>query len=100
MAPRGFPYPDLKDYLAALERAGELRRVPVPVDPTLEISEIVTRTVRAGGPALPFEKPTPGEFPVALNLFGTHRRTAMGPGVDDAHASGAAVRAPIRPALA
>src|SRR5262245_4121171 len=52
MAARGFPYTDLKDFLAALERAGELRRVGVPVDPTLEISEIVTRTVRAGGPAL------------------------------------------------
>ena len=50
MAARGFPYTDLKDFLAALERAGELRRVDVPVDPTLEISEVVTRTVRAGGP--------------------------------------------------
>ena len=51
MAARGFPYTDLKDFLAALERAGELRRVSVPVDPTLEISEVVTRTVRDGGPA-------------------------------------------------
>src|SRR5256885_16406433 len=82
MAVRGFPYPDLKDYLAALERAGELRRVSVPVDPTLEISEIVTRTVRAGGPALLFEKPTRGEFPVAINLFGTHRRIAIALGIE------------------
>ncbi len=70
---RGFPYTDLKDFLAALDRAGELRRVTVPVDPTLEISEIVTRTVRAGGPALLFERPTRGEMPVAINLFGTER---------------------------
>ena len=48
--------------------AGELRRVSVPVDPTLEISEVVTRTVRAGGPALLFERPTRGEMPVAINL--------------------------------
>ena len=77
MAPRGFPYEDLKDFLAALERAGELHRVPVPVDPTLEISEIVTRTVRDGGPALLFERPTRGAMPLAINLFGTHKRTAM-----------------------
>jgi 3-polyprenyl-4-hydroxybenzoate decarboxylase len=42
MATPRFPYPDLKDYLAALQRAGELHRVPVQVDPTLEMSEIVT----------------------------------------------------------
>src|SRR3989440_203055 len=86
---RGFPYPDLKDFLAALERAGELRRVPVPVDPTLEISEITTRTVRAGGPALLFEKPTRGQMPVAINLFGTHRRMAMALGVGDVEEIGA-----------
>ena len=48
---RGFPYTDLKEFLAALDQAGELHRVSVPVDPTLEISEIVTRTVAARGPA-------------------------------------------------
>ena len=42
---RGFPYEDLKDFLGALEKAGELHRVTAPVDPTLEVSEIVTRTV-------------------------------------------------------
>src|SRR5256714_12908644 len=97
MAVRGFPYPDLKDYLAALERAGELRRVAVPVDPTLEISEIVTRTVRGGGPALLFEKPTRGEMPVAINLFGTHRRMAMALGVDDVNEIGARIGELIRP---
>src|SRR5579859_5857353 len=96
---RGFPYPDLKDFLAALERAGELRRVAVPVDPTLEISEIVTRTVRAGGPALLFEKPTRGEMPVAINLFGTHRRMAMALGVDDVEEIGDRIGALIRPEL-
>src|SRR6266545_968612 len=99
MAPRGFPYPDLKDFLTALERAGELRRVPVPVDPTLEISEIVTRTVRAGGPALLFEKPTRGEMPVAINLFGTHRRMATALGVDDVNEIGARIGELIRPEL-
>jgi len=96
---RGFPYPDLKDFLAALERAGELRRVPVPVDPTLEISEITTRTVRAGGPALLFEKPTRGQMPVAINLFGTHRRMAMALGVEDVDEIGARIGELIRPEL-
>ena len=36
----GFPYDDLGDFLAALERAGELHRISAPVDPTLEMSEI------------------------------------------------------------
>src|SRR6266511_4823117 len=99
MAPRGFPYPDLKDFLTALERAGELRRVPVPVDPTLEISEIVTRTVRAGGPALLFERPTRGEMPVAINLFGTDKRMAMALGVDSLDEVGDRIGALIKPEL-
>ncbi|KIR64652.1 MULTISPECIES: menaquinone biosynthesis decarboxylase [Micromonospora] len=99
MAVRGFPYTDLKDFLAALERAGELRRVRVPVDPTLEISEIVTRTVREGGPALLFERPTRGELPVAINLFGTEKRMAMALGVDSLDEIGARIGALIKPEL-
>src|SRR5215470_7881777 len=98
MAPK-FPYDDLKQFLAALEAAGELHRVGVPVDPTLEISEIVTRTIRAGGPALLFEKPTRGEMPVAINLFGTHKRTAMALGVADVDEIGARIGELIRPEL-
>ena len=52
---------DLRDFLKRLEKAGELKRVTAPVDPTLEISEITQRVVRAGGPALLFENPTRGE---------------------------------------
>ncbi len=73
----GYPYKDLPDFLRRLEKAGELRRIRVPVDPTLEISEITQRVVRAGGPALLFERPTRGEMPVLTNLFGTERRTAL-----------------------
>jgi 4-hydroxy-3-polyprenylbenzoate decarboxylase len=99
MAPRGYPYHDLKDFLDALERAGELRRVRVPVDPTLEISEIVSRTVRDRGPALLFERPTRGEMPVAVNLFGTHRRMAMALGVEDVNEIGARIGELVRPEL-
>ena len=48
---------DLRDWIALLEREGELVRVSAEVDPDLEITEIVDRTVRAGGPALLFENP-------------------------------------------
>src|SRR5689334_2313162 len=96
---RGFPYEDLKGFLAALDRAGELRRVSAPVDPMLEISEIVTRTVRAGGPALLFEKPTRGEMPVAINLFGTHRRMTLALGVEHVDEIGQRIGELIRPEL-
>src|SRR5436305_8500847 len=96
---RGFPYTDLKDFLAALRRAGELRTVTAPVDPTLEISEITQRVVRAGGPALLFEKPTRGELPVAINLFGTRRRMAMALGVEDVAEIGTRIGELIRPEL-
>ena len=94
-----FPYRDLKEFLTALERAGELHRVSVPVDPDLEISEVVTRTVRAGGPALLFERPTRGEMPLAINLFGTRRRMAMALGVDDVNEIGARIGELIKPEL-
>jgi 4-hydroxy-3-polyprenylbenzoate decarboxylase len=36
-------YNDLRDFVAALERVGELRRIPVEVDPILEVAEITDR---------------------------------------------------------
>jgi 4-hydroxy-3-polyprenylbenzoate decarboxylase len=50
------PPADLRAWVALLEREGELVRVTAEVDPHLEVTEIVARTVRAGGPALPFER--------------------------------------------
>lgn len=99
MAAPKFPYGDLKDFLAALERAGELHRVTAPVDPDLEISEIVSRTVRRGGPALLFERPTRGEMPVAINLFGSKRRMAMALGVDDVEEISARIGELAKPEL-
>jgi 4-hydroxy-3-polyprenylbenzoate decarboxylase len=96
---RGFPYPDLKDFLAALQRAGELHRVAAPVDPDLEISEIVSRTVRDKGPALLFERPTRGDMPVAINVFGTPRRMAMALGVTGIDEIGDRIGELVRPEL-
>ena len=77
---------DLRALLAALEAAGELRRVRVPVDARLEIAEIVDRTSKAGGPALLFEQVRGSDLPVAANLFGSRRRVAIALGVEDVDA--------------
>jgi 4-hydroxy-3-polyprenylbenzoate decarboxylase len=76
------PARDLREWIALLEREGELVRVATEVDPNLEITEIVTRTVRARGPALLFEHPKGSELPLLINQFGTERRMCLAFGVD------------------
>ena len=71
-------YSDLRDFIAQLEALGELKRITVEVDPNLEMTEIADRVLRAGGPALLFEKPKGHSIPVLANLFGTPRRVALG----------------------
>ncbi|MEP7325723.1 MAG: hypothetical protein ABI836_07235, partial [Gemmatimonadota bacterium] len=34
-----YPFPDLQSFMSHLERAGQLKRITVPVDPKLEVSE-------------------------------------------------------------
>lgn len=67
-------YTDLRDFIAALEKAGELRRIPFEVDPYLEITEFADRSVKTGGPALLFEKPKGSSIPVLINAFASMRR--------------------------
>ncbi|MDG7022222.1 MAG: UbiD family decarboxylase [Nitrososphaerota archaeon] len=67
--------------LSALREAGELARVAAPVDPRLEVAEIVDRTSKAGGPALLFEHVRGSDLPLAVNLFGSQRRVALALGV-------------------
>ena len=50
-------YDDLRDFIRALEKNKELKRIPFEVDPDLEITEFADRSVKTGGPALLFEKP-------------------------------------------
>ncbi len=73
-------YRDLRDFIAQLEARGELKRVGIEVDPYLEITEICDRTLRAGGPALLFERVKGSRFPLLGNLFGTPTRVALGMG--------------------
>lgn len=75
------PYDDLQSFLRALERTGELRRVTAQVDPELEITEIVTRTVRREGPALLFENVAGSRYPLAINILGSPRRVEMALGM-------------------
>ncbi len=73
-------YRDLRDFIAQLEKNGELRRVSHPVSTHLEMTEICDRVLRAQGPAILFENPTGCNMPVLANLFGTPRRVALGMG--------------------
>ncbi|MCG3143212.1 MAG: 3-octaprenyl-4-hydroxybenzoate carboxy-lyase [Gammaproteobacteria bacterium] len=68
---------DLREFILYLEAMGDLRRVRQTLDPCLEITEVCHRTLRAGGPALLFERPAGGEMPLLGNLFGTTQRVAL-----------------------
>ena len=85
-------YRDLRDFIAQLEAQGELKRVRVEVDPHLEMTELCDRVLKAGGPALLFERPkgtfpAPGGGTIAVlgNLFGTPQRVARAMGADPAN---------------
>ena len=73
-------YKDLRDFIAQLEQSGQLKRIGVEIDPRLEMTEIADRVLKAGGPALLFEKPKGYGMPVLANLFGTPERVAQGMG--------------------
>src|SRR6201986_4277999 len=67
-------YDDLRDFIRALEKKKELKRISVEVDPKLEITEFADRSVKSGGPALLFEKPKGSKIPVLINGFASMRR--------------------------
>ena len=76
-------YKDLRDFIAQLEKQGELKRITAEVDPYLEMTEICDRVLKQAGPALLFENPKNANIPVLANLFGTPKRVAMGMGAQD-----------------
>ena len=76
-------YADLREFISQLESRGELKRIAAPVSPRLEMTEISDRVLRAGGPALLFEKPAGHDMPVLANLFGTVERVAAAMGLND-----------------
>jgi len=81
-------YNSLRDFIAKLERDGKLLRVTEPVSTFLEMTEIQTRLLAEGGPAVLFEKPVMADgaispIPVLVNLFGTVERVAMAVTMDN-----------------
>jgi 4-hydroxy-3-polyprenylbenzoate decarboxylase len=74
---------DLRDFIELLEDEGELKRIQTEVDPYLEVTEISDRTLRAGGPALLFERLKGSSMPLLANLFGNTRRIALAMGQED-----------------
>ena len=77
------PFRSLRDFIERLERDGKLVRVKTPVSTALEMTEIQTRILAEGGPAILFERPigpngVESPIPVLVNLFGTVERVALG----------------------
>jgi 4-hydroxy-3-polyprenylbenzoate decarboxylase len=70
-------YSDLREFIRALDRHGELKRIAFEVDPVLEITEFADRAVKQGGPALLFEKPKGSSMPVLINAFASMRRMEL-----------------------
>lgn len=88
----------LGEFIAAIEKIGELVRIKEPVRTRLEIAEIADRCMksRGGGPALVFERPVMEDgsispMPVAINLYGSMRRMCLALGVDDLNEVGARI---------
>jgi 4-hydroxy-3-polyprenylbenzoate decarboxylase len=76
------PYASLRDFIARLEASRRLVRVKETVSPVLEMTEIQTRLLAEGGPAVLFENVMGAggkyDMPVLVNLFGTVERVAWG----------------------
>lgn len=68
---------DLREFIAALRREGDIVEIDAPVDARLEAAEIHRRVIAAGGPALLFRNVTGSGFPLVTNLFGTPKRAEM-----------------------
>lgn len=77
------PINDTHEFVAALERSGELKRISAEVDPHLEIAEILRRLMYSGGPAVLFENVKGHGMPVLGNAFGSMRRMEIGLGMKD-----------------
>ena len=80
--PHGANASDLDIWLQKVEALGELKRITAEVDPDLEITEIVDRVVKSGGPALLFENVKGSKLPLLINQFGTERRMCLAFGVE------------------
>ena len=76
-------FKDIRQFIEFLDERGDLKRITAKVDSDLEITEITDRTIKSGGPALLFENVAGSDAPGAINLMGTHQRTAWALGVEN-----------------
>jgi len=75
-------FTDLQQFVACLETNGELKRVRMEVDAELEITEIASRALRAGKPALLFENVKGSPYPLLINTLASSKRIEMALGTD------------------
>jgi 4-hydroxy-3-polyprenylbenzoate decarboxylase len=94
-------YDGMAEFVAALERRGELVRIGRRVDPFLEVSAIADRVMKAGGPALLFERVGSSPYPLLINAFGSRARMSLALGVGDIEEHARAIEALVhsRPGL-
>eukprot|EP01022_Parablepharisma_sp_SALTPOND_P005168 TRINITY_DN12185_c0_g1_i1.p3 TRINITY_DN12185_c0_g1~~TRINITY_DN12185_c0_g1_i1.p3 ORF type:complete len:491 (-),score=213.24 TRINITY_DN12185_c0_g1_i1:781-2253(-) len=74
---------NMRQFIEALEQAGELSRIGEEVDPHLEVTALADPVMKAGGPALLFERVKGADCPLAINLFGSRKRMAMALGAEE-----------------
>jgi len=67
----------LREFLHILERNGELHRTQVPIDPSLELTEVAVRALRESKPALLIERPNGSEIPLIINHYASDRRIEL-----------------------
>ena len=70
-------FTDLQSFLKLLEKEGELHRVTEEVDAELEVTEIATRAVKEGLPALLFENVKGSDYPLVINSMASMRRIEL-----------------------
>src|SRR3989442_13962236 len=92
----------LREFVAAIDKAGDLTRVARPVSVDKEMTEVADRCMKSpgGGPALLFTHATlhgggKSRYPVAVNLFGSERRKSLAPGLGCLRHLGAPIAGPI-----
>ena len=93
-------YTDLRQFIEALDQAGELVRITEPVSAKLELAEIADRVSKLKGndnKALLFENVVGYDMPVLINAFGSHRRMCMSLEVDDLDSIADRIRRFIKP---
>jgi 4-hydroxy-3-polyprenylbenzoate decarboxylase len=78
-------YNNLKEFLNALDQAGEIKYIRHQVSCRIEISKITDKESKdlEGGKALFFEHVKESAFPVATNIFGSTKRICLALGVNN-----------------